>query len=765
MNNKDTEKLLRSAFSKSAPQLSEALLPKETKGSATIMSETKKSRKGLKIAIVAAALAAALSVTAAAVSFTGLIDRHDAFAAAYNHLYETAEGEEKQFIANMILAGTAVEDEAEVIDADIGLKGLRPVYNLTFTIGETVYHYTVDAKTAVIISSSSEPYITEEKPTHETHEFAISEAEKNANYNRTYAIHEARDHFGCHMTTSLGGIEMNIADFSSDVYSCEEGYYEITFWGGGYMYRCKVDMSTGEIYDDEIAEDDLYTGSDENKVMVHKVEGVVGLNKAIESACEAVGKEYTLKYTGDVALAFAEYYPAGSFSGYLPYNQAAYIVNTRSDDGECHYKIYVDAVTGEVLSVTLYGSRENADTPYGEQNNTILASYAVMDRFGLTNWSTPYDMQDYMTVTTVVEPNADGNYNVAAKFDGYIYRCTVDPNTLEILTGNVEEDMTSTERTLHQGDPEMIGRKRAIEIAAEHVGIEITDDTSIYAGCVVEESGQKVYDVGFHSRMAPFGTARNLHIDCYTGEIVYEYNEADGLPNAGLEADRNSPYSEDETKPYEPNEIPSTDSMDGEISEAAAVIAALEDLGVTDQDVLGLEINREGGEFAVKFYIADIETVYHIDAKSGKIVSKSGATSDMIIPEETAVNILLQNLRIKREALWDMGTVRRPLNNHLVYTVAYYYGGRRYESEIDALSGTPLTVSYPIDLSVADADTEFTEEDFLNAALSVLGIKDYGGYDIRIVYRDSLCCAEVTVHAGKEDKSCFIDIDTLVPAE
>ena len=769
MKRQDIESLLRTGFEKTVPDVVDSVLEQcgEQKGSVIIMTEKGKKRTALKAVLIAAAAAAILSVTAAAVSFRGLIDERGAFVAAYNHLYETAEGQEQTDIGNLILAGMPIEDAAEMQEADIGLKGLRPVYNLTFTLVGTVYHYTVDARTGVIIASSSEPLEDTDKrePVYERHPFVISEAEKNANYNRTYALNAVQDYFGCFSRIYPGaGDEKFAVNFFNDVYSSEDGYYDIAYFGGGYKYSCKVDMTTGEIYDDKIEKDELFTGEEEDRFKVEPLEGVIGHNAALKAACEAAGIEYTLKYCGDAFLGYVEYFDAGSFSGYVPYNSAVYPVTLSDPDaGEqrFRYKVYVDAATGEALSVTqlgIIGINKSEDEYHSDLNRGQLAIYAVRHRFGLTDWPTRDELPgEYLTGSA--EYGVDGNFLVAVKYDGYIYRCVVDPETFAILSENIEEDPMADEITIHQGDPDMIGQVRAIEIVADDLGVDIFDPELYFiSDCEVLDDGRKVYHTYFNKRGGIYDGFGSYYIDCYTGEIVYQYDPFMGMPDA--EFNGGALNGSDPTKPYEPNQVPSTEAKDGEISEAAALIAALEDTGAAEENVLGLTIERDGGEFVVRFCISDMETEYRVNAKSGKIVSKSGATSDRMISPDEAEKAVLADVGLKRKAVWDMTVTRVNRYSKLLYSVEYTYRGISQFGEVDVFTGEILSRSYPPEMDLSDLDTKLAEDEVLKTALSWLGDKDYDGCRIYGKHYDGGAKIVVEFTIGEDVKTCRIDPST-----
>ena len=122
-----------------------------------------------------------------------------------------------------------------------------------------------------------------------------------------------------------------------------------------------------------------------------------------------------------------------------------------------------------------------------------------------------------------------------------------------------------------------------------------------------------------------------------------------------------------------------------------------------------------------------METVYRVNAKSGKIVSKSGATSDRMISPDEAEKAVLADVGLKRKAVWDMTVTRVNRYSKLLYSVEYTYRGISQFGEVDVFTGEVLSSSYPPEMDLSDLDTRLTEDEVLKTALSWLGDKDYDG--------------------------------------
>ena len=135
------------------------------------------------------------------------------------------------------------------------------------------------------------------------------------------------------------------------------------------------------------------------------------------------------------------------------------------------------------------------------------------------------------------------------------------------------------------------------------------------------------------------------------------------------------------------------------LTEEEAKVIALEDAGVTEQEISGIRIklDQDDGiqEYEVDFYAGNTEYDYDIDAMTGEIRSKdmdidddfahSEATGSAITEEEAKALALGKvpeasesNIHIKQD--YDDG--------RLVYEGSIICNNREYEFEIDAESGT-----------------------------------------------------------------------------
>lgn len=134
------------------------------------------------------------------------------------------------------------------------------------------------------------------------------------------------------------------------------------------------------------------------------------------------------------------------------------------------------------------------------------------------------------------------------------------------------------------------------------------------------------------------------------------------------------------------------------LTEEEAKVIALEDAGVTEQEILGIRVKLEQDdgiqEYEVDFYAGNTEYDYDIDAMTGEIRSKDmdidddfshrEATGSAITEEEAKALALSKvpeasesNIHIKQD--YDDG--------RLVYEGSIICNNKEYEFEIDAESG------------------------------------------------------------------------------
>jgi len=134
------------------------------------------------------------------------------------------------------------------------------------------------------------------------------------------------------------------------------------------------------------------------------------------------------------------------------------------------------------------------------------------------------------------------------------------------------------------------------------------------------------------------------------------------------------------------------------LTEEEAKAIALEDAGVTEQEILGIRVKLEQDdgiqEYEVDFYAGNTEYDYDIDASTGEIRSKDmdidedfayGEATGSALTEEEAKALALgkvpeaseSNIRIEQD--YDDG--------RLVYEGSIICNNREYEFEIDAESG------------------------------------------------------------------------------
>lgn len=577
-----------------------------------IMTENRKRRSIVKILAIAATVVLILATTVSAVALTGLISKDEAFSSAYNHLHNTSDPEEKDTIANLILSGMIIEESAELSEAQLGFKEGRFVYNLSFRLIDYMYYYTVDAKTGVVLDCYKEYDPKEEEPdenlTRYDHEELWSYAELTAPYGRVSALNIATDYFGTHPMITNGRVDSYV-----DAY--EDGHYEIMFAGGGYVYTCKVDMQTGELYDDEITEDPEFTG---DKFRLEHIDGVIGLNEASRIAFEDSGlkmheKLFVSAYYNPVLIEVND----GHIVNISGYGFGIYEVHiTDADNHDIPApNYYIKADTGDILKVVdgrrMYQMLNNDDGKQAYRN----AEFAAIDYYGLYT-----NMMHQGVIYGRREVGINGEIIITKTADGYVYQVTVDRGTFEVLDAMYWEDPNNDgERVLHKA-VEGIGLGKAFEIAVEAAGVDDVNTvdfiSTLYLDYEYDDGLPAIFKVHFqqdHDNGKSGRTFSAVDVDALTGEVL---------------SVSQSFYGPD----GEPNQIPSTEAPEGMISEAEAQVVVLDDLGITDRDVRGFTIELKESEkpnerphvyYEINF--TDLNGacyIYKVDAVSGQISGK-----------------------------------------------------------------------------------------------------------------------------------------------
>lgn len=315
MTDRDIENRIRSAFDNIVPNVLDSVLEQcsEQKGRVISMTENKKRIPIVKIAVIAAAILVLLTGTVTAATFTGLIDKDEAFRAAANYVIQSAEtAEEKDFLSCYIYAGVAEFEMFEEQQVDLGLKDFRAVYNISLRAGEYLYKLGVDAKTGVIINCEREIdedwWINRQTEELKSNEFDYEYHQKR--YAEIQKFQGEIDYYEAELIaegyTGLYTIPQGIyddygicksydqhyfAEYGFDIEDLPEDYDKYSTWRyemshGGYKYEVLIDSVTGEVLDCEITELDEYDGV---RHLHEPIEGYIGPYEAMQIFSDATG--------------------------------------------------------------------------------------------------------------------------------------------------------------------------------------------------------------------------------------------------------------------------------------------------------------------------------------------------------------------------------------------------------------------------------------------------------------------------------------------
>lgn len=507
MTKRNIENKLRSAFENTVPDVLPSVLERcsEQEGRVITMTENKKRIPIVKIAVIAAAILVLLTGTVTAATFTGLIDKDEAFRMAASYVVENAESAgEKDLLTAYIYAGVAEIEMFEEQQVDLGLEDFRAIYNISFRLGEYAYKVSVDAKTGVILSCESE--VDEDWWMNRQREDGnVRPIEYYGDYfDELEKFNEVIDHFDLNLIAdgytglytipqgfydsygdctaldcdrdSWRGIDVEkrrkdgfeIEDFPEDIYDKYSTWcYEIKH--GGYRYFMYIDSVTGEMLDCEITELDEYEGV---RHLHEPLEGYIGPYEARQIFSAETGHDTRTRdwFCFGVLLA-----PEGrdilTEGGVVTndYGRDIYLVDLtmKYSAGGDTIIVAIDAKTGEVLDkYTLYKdpTMENqipsTEAPDGMISEAVAAAIAFENS----------DVNEKCIRALKIDLK-DGVYHVSYRFGYENFNATTDfgdfhTNTYEIdaVSGKILSFDAFT-------PDDYIGEEAALEIAYEIFGL------------------------------------------------------------------------------------------------------------------------------------------------------------------------------------------------------------------------------------------------------------------------------------------------------
>lgn len=242
-----------------------------------------------------------------------------------------------------------------------------------------------------------------------------------------------------------------------------------------------------------------------------------------------------------------------------------------------------------------------------------------------------------------------------------------------------------------------IGAEKAKSIALKDAGLK-SSQVGFVKAKLDNDDGKPVYDIEFYSG----NTEYDYEIDAKTGKI----REKDmDIENYTIPANTQKP----------------SQSMKGNIGAEKAKNIALKDAGLKSNQVafVKAKLDNDDGRviYDIEFYSNNVEYDYEIDAKTGKILEKDKDIDDFVIPQkastsnnastgligaEKAKNIALNHAGLKASQVKFARVELDKDDGRQKYEIEFYSNGKEYDYEIDAKSGTILSVDF-------DMETDFDD--------------------------------------------------------
>ena len=393
------------------------------------------SKKKLVTIIAAAAAVVVLTIGAAATTvYTGLVGEESAFGSATTYVVKHADSEdEKNNLANFILAGLTYDKSSETQEVSFGLSGFRPVYNVKFKVGGFAYTVKVDAKTGVAISCDRE--IDEGWKEH---------LENEAHSGNTSDPSE-KLYSGIEIVAPTPGVEYDMGNISvGDVFLIGQTYFGLDVTQGdncwrvysaqsfanyaastisfvvqekhaGYVYECSIDSATGEVTELFVGEDPEYDGDDVHRHT--RSDEYIGSYQATIIAREEMG------LAPDKAL--SPFFDA-KFYGFEPFvvgeSPSYEVYMFYYNDGQNINRLAINAKTGEVVEKGAEpadnGASKRIQVPSAEAPDGMIseadAQVIVLDDLGITD----RDIKGF----TIELKEAYYEINITVADSSYIYK-------------------------------------------------------------------------------------------------------------------------------------------------------------------------------------------------------------------------------------------------------------------------------------------------------------------------------------------------------
>ena len=245
-----------------------------------------------------------------------------------------------------------------------------------------------------------------------------------------------------------------------------------------------------------------------------------------------------------------------------------------------------------------------------------------------------------------------------------------------------ENGAASAEAAAQTGESAgVIGQEAARAAALEHAGLDESQVSRLEVE-YAQADGQQLYEVEFYAGNRGYG----YEIDGSTG----------ALRSSGQEVKDNSASREQGSATAQPV------SGNSVIGRDAAGAAALQHAGLVRSQIsrLEVELDYEKGRqiYEVEFYCGEAEYDYEIDAFTGAVIAYEyetkaavAAKGERVIGKDAAGAAALEHAGLSESQVSRLKVELDFERGRQIYEVEFHSGGREYEYEICAYTGTILS--------------------------------------------------------------------------
>ena len=363
-----------------------------------------------KIAAIAAAVMVIFAVTVSAAAFTGLVDKNTALGSAMDYVVQNAETQdESDLLTKYIYAGETYVEMFEETQVDLGLKGFRAVYNVSFRLGQFAYSVGVDAKTGVVISCEREIDMAWwlQRQKNEVSIHPIEEYEEfHAEYEKFHDViqgmdlyHIASEYTGLY-TKAIGRYSTDVCKsydwgenrmYGFDIEDLPETFDKYSTWyveltHGGYKYALIIDSVTGEVLSCDITEYDDFEGE---RHLHEPSDEYIGPHKARQIFTAQTGIDYSSRWLSFGVSFYPENKDIITDGGTIKntYGKDIYYVFAIMEHTAEKHVCVIDAKTGEIIdqgNSIIERQAVSTDAPDGMISEAV-AKAVVLEDLGITD--------------------------------------------------------------------------------------------------------------------------------------------------------------------------------------------------------------------------------------------------------------------------------------------------------------------------------------------------------------------------------------------